>query len=251
MTTIVKIGTESLQNFETSQKVNTLIRDISTLIRDYHEKIILVTSGAVGFGRKIAPEITDKHVLAAIGWGPLLEGYRRKFDEEGIVTAGILATHPDIEDFENRRNRLVETINGIHKSGALPIINENDALSVEEMNQVARGADNDKNALLLAKLFRAKHLMIITNTNGVLLDVKNPKLHLSKIDARTLTNEYIASLCGKTKSSSGTGGMQSKLLVAREAAKNHISTVLLNGIDSTILEHFTKSAHGGTEIYKK
>ncbi len=164
MTTIVKIGTESLKHFETSQKVNTLVRDIAELIQTYKENVLLVTSGAVAFGRNNLPHIPDKHILATSGWTDLLSAYKKKFDDLGIHTGGILATHADIEDHEEKRKHLITLVNAMWQYQMLPIVNENDALSAEEMNQVVRGADNDKNALLLAKYFHAKNLIIISNT---------------------------------------------------------------------------------------
>lgn len=189
MTTIIKIGTESLSGFETSEKVNTLVRDISHLMHTYQEKILLVTSGAVGFGRKLRPEITDKHILAAIGTAPLFSAYDNKFREHDIMTGTILATHADIEDFEKRRQQLQLTISGMWENNILPIVNENDAVSAEEMNEVPRGADNDQNALLLAKIFHAKNLMIISNTDGVLADRNNPNSTIPILYADEITQE--------------------------------------------------------------
>jgi len=84
------------------------------------------------------------------------------------------------------------------------------------MNQVARGADNDKNALLLARVFGARTLYIITNTNGVYADRDNPDSRIREITSDQLDAAYIHRICGE-KSTQGTGGMQSKLAVARAA----------------------------------
>ncbi len=110
-TVIIKIGTESLANFETSEKVNKLVRDIVEIMKHTQYRVLLVSSGAVGFGRKIRPDIEDKHVLAGIGWNKLLEAYAKKFTELEVTVSGILATHADIEDYESSQNRLIETVN--------------------------------------------------------------------------------------------------------------------------------------------
>lgn len=251
MTTIVKIGSESLMHFEVLPKVNALVRDISELIQKYNENVLLVTSGAVYFGRKVAPQITDKHILAAIGTSPLFAAYDKKFQDCGVTTGTILATHSDIEDNPHRRNRLRETISEMWNYKILPIVNENDAISAEEMNEVPRGADNDMNALLLAKIFQAKNLIILSNTNGVLADINNPESRIPEIFSENLTDEYIRKLCGEEKSQSGTGGMQSKLRVARESANREITTHLINGVDSTILDAYLGKNTGGTKIFSK
>lgn len=202
MTTIVKIGTESLDHFETSPKVNTLVRDIAELITSYKEQVLIVTSGAVGFGRKLRPEISDKHILASIGTAKLFSAYAQKFLDHNITIGTILATHSDIEDIEHRRIRLKETIQGLWDNKIIPIVNENDALSAEEMNEVPRGADNDKNALLLAKILSANNLVIISNTNGVLGNIEDSTSRIPTIPKELLTDEYIMQLCNTKKSNS-------------------------------------------------
>lgn len=74
---------------------------------------------------------------------------------------------------------------------SLPIINENDTVSTEEMQALGRGADNDKNALLLARLIGAKSLYIITNTNGVYLDRDNPDSRIEEMESSRLTKSFI------------------------------------------------------------
>ena len=112
-------------------------------------------------------------------------------------------------------------------------MNENDALSTEEMQALGRGADNDKNAFLLAKLFRARMLVYITNTNGVWANVQDASTRIAEIQSMDLTDLYIQEIC-RGKSDIGTGGMASKLLIAREAAKMGIHTHIGDGIASGV-----------------
>jgi glutamate 5-kinase len=74
-------------------------------------------------------------------------------------------THADLEDSTERTDIFRRTISESWRQGILPIVNENDALSIEELDVLARGGDNDRNALLLAKLFEADQLILLTNTN--------------------------------------------------------------------------------------
>jgi glutamate 5-kinase len=94
-----------------------------------------------------------------------MTAYRQKFTAQNIHVAGILVTHADIEENSDRRNAFVATVESAWKDGIIPIVNENDALSSEELEALKKGADNDKNALLLAKVFQAQQLVLITNTN--------------------------------------------------------------------------------------
>lgn len=231
-TIIVKIGSDSLENFTHSKKITNLVDGIAGKMADW-ARIILVSSGAVSFGRSRMPEIENKQVLAALGWHHLLVEYSRKFHAHGTPIAGYLVTHADIEDNPNRSKTFVETIETTWDTWVLPIVNENDPISTEEMREVGRWADNDKNALLLAGLFQANILYLITNTNGVYRDSTDPESRIKSMKSRELVRDYIEELCNG-KSLSGIGGMQSKLEVAHQAWKLGITTHIWNGIDSWI-----------------
>jgi glutamate 5-kinase len=96
--------------------------------------------------------------------------YAEKLRQYNIVTAQVLPTHAELEDIESHREQFVRTVNGILGAGALPIINENDALSTAEMQALGRGADNDQNALLIGQILGATDIVLLTNTNGVYRD---------------------------------------------------------------------------------
>lgn len=80
----------------------------------------------------------NKQVLAAIGWPHLINAYTNKFLQEGIGVASFLVTHADIEDYQERAQTFIETIQATWKAGLLPIVNENDPISTEEMREVGR-----------------------------------------------------------------------------------------------------------------
>lgn len=206
-TIVVKIGTESLENFEVSTKVNQLINDITKAIRN-GVHVILVTSGAVGFGRKTlgVEKHTKEHKpsLAAIGWDVLMSAYRQKFSENGIHVAGFLVTHADIADRSERRAMIQESILACLDWSILPIINENDPLSIEEIDALGRGGDNDQNALLIAQCFQAQDLFLITNTNGVYENPNDASSRIAEISVKDLSDDRIAQLCSG-KSTTGTG----------------------------------------------
>jgi glutamate 5-kinase len=115
------------------------------------------------------------------------------------------------------------------------------------MQALKRGADNDQNAFLIARLIGAKALYIITNTNGVYQELDNADSRITSISFKELTDGFIKKIAGG-KSKNGTGGMQSKLEVAREAAKVGIETYIINGTDSRLLDHYRGNHYGGTII---
>jgi glutamate 5-kinase len=234
-TIIVKIWTESLNDFDQNLKVEKMMSDISALM-SAKIRVILVSSWAVWEWRKIHPDIQNKALLASI-WQPILfEKYRQKFAKFRISTAQFLPAHAQIEDDSNYRQMAHNTICLALDSWIIPIVNENDPFSSYEMNALRRGADNDKNALLMAQLFWAKSIILITNANGVYADFPNAESRLPIIPGAQITDEYIGTLCSE-KSSSGTGGMKSKLEIWREASNNNIRTNICDWITTGVFEH--------------
>lgn len=230
---VVKIWTESLHNFENSGKICNLIKAIRK--RASTTDILLVTSGAVQFWRialwKTKEPNENKQVLAGVGWHHLMSAYSERFSQAGLWVAGYLVTHANIEDNIAHANTLKETILGTWDEWLIPIVNENDPVSTEEMRQLQRWADNDKNALLLAKLFSAQMIVLITNTNGAYTDFCNPDTRIQKIGHSQLTPEYIWQICSGS-SGVGTGWMASKLEIAHQAGILWMRTHICDGIHS-------------------
>jgi glutamate 5-kinase len=241
---VVKIGTDSLGDFQTSEKVNILVQAIAEKTKQWI-RILLVTSWAVQFGRnKERPKVQDRQVLAAKWWHKLLVEYGNKFEKYGLEIAGFLAQHADIEDDSKRGSDFIRTIEKTWDVWDIPIVNENDPMSTEEMREVGRWADNDKNAFFLARLFQATQLIIITNTNGVYLNRDDPNTRVSSFQNDELTPYRIGQICN-WKSQGWTGWMESKLSIAYDAWFLGMDTHIGNGIDSGLHDTYA----GGTNIW--
>lgn len=133
---------------------------------------------------------------------PVLIGrYAEKFQKHDIVTAQILPTHATLEDIESHRTQFIRTVNDIIEAGVLPIINENDALSTAEMQALGRGADNDQNALLIARILGATDIILLTNTNGVYRHKNDSSSRIKILKAKTITDEWIRRVCGEKSAS--------------------------------------------------
>lgn len=254
---VIKIGTESLFHGEGrtlgGEKIEKLCADIAHIIKKTSDHIVLVTSWAVGFGRQIIWKETlshgmvSKQYLASVGQKALMTAYDNYFTKHHIVTGQVLVTHADIEDDEIRKDSVFNVITSHFDMRTLPIVNENDTISTEEMQALGRGADNDQNALLIARLIWAKTLYIITNTNGVYEDRDNANSRIEEIESARLTKCFIDRITWG-KSEHGTGGMQSKLEVAREAAAHGIDTHIIDGTHSTLHDHYYGKNYGWTII---
>jgi len=138
---VVKIGTESLFQWENrefgGEKIKTLCSDISYILHKTSDEVVLVSSWAVGFGTQITGEIKEdiisKQYLASVGQKALMTAYDVYFSKHHIITGQVLATHADIEDDEIRKESVQRVLWFHFMKRTLPIVNENDTISSEEM----------------------------------------------------------------------------------------------------------------------
>ena len=229
---VVKIGSSSLTNSKGEidhDKLQDHIQALAALKKQGHD-VILVSSGAVAAGfRKLGypsrpVTLKGKQAAAAVGQSLLIQYYSEYFNDHQITAAQILLTRTDFSKKERYKNAYA-TFTELLERNIIPIINENDTVSVTELTF----GDNDMLSALVSGLVHADHLIILTDINGFYNDnpMKNPNAvridHLSEI-----TNEMLDYANG-TGSKVGTGGMQSKLLAARTALKAGVKMFIGNG----------------------
>ena len=219
---ILKIGTASItrENGELDQAVMVEIaRQLGALHGKYHW--IVVSSGAVGNGRNFLVNyrgtIIERKAAAAIGNPILLQKYAQFLSIYKINIAQSLCERSHFSN-EAQFNQLKQTFRELWKSGVIPIANENDVVSNLEL----KFSDNDELATLLAVGFGAKQLLLGTSVNGVMDANGHAIRRISNID------EKILALATNTTSSSGLGGMISKLTFARLATKMGIETTIFD-----------------------
>ena len=229
---VVKVGTSTLTYANGKlnlRRIEPLVRVLSD-IKNSGREVILVTSGAIGVGaahlglKERPRDIGGKQAAAAVGQCELMYIYDKHFSEYGHVTAQVLLTRDVVEDHDRKAN-VVNTFNRLLEYGAVPIVNENDTVSVEEIEF----GDNDFLSAVVAVLSDAGALIVLTDTDG--LYTSDPRTHsdavliplVGKIDDRL---REAASGAG---SSRGTGGMITKLHAAEIATGSNIPTVIMNG----------------------
>jgi len=210
-------------------------------------KAVLVSSGAIAVGmdrlgiRNRVEEIPDKQAIASIGQPHLMALYDGYFQKGGVQIAQILLTRDDL----NHRRRYLnarDTITSLFKLGALPIINENDTVVVEEI----KVGDNDNLSVLVSGLIQADLLVILSDTEG--LYDKDPKVYrdaslISKVDA---IDEGIMHAAGGSFSPTGTGGMSVKLEAIKKAEAFGIPTILASGKRDNVLREIFSGSKVGT-----
>ncbi|MDD2487389.1 MAG: hypothetical protein PHS92_03395 [Candidatus Gracilibacteria bacterium] len=254
---VIKIGTESLLNEEgrfdlRKPKVSSMIADIICLM-ERNVDVALVTSGAVGLGKSIVPrlegysDIAYKQTCAGVGQTKLIKEYSNAFAGYDISVSQILCTHADFHN-KIRSNSLKNVFEYYFRSRILSIINENDLLTKEELTLVKSTSENDNLGFHVARLVEATEYMVITNTNGVYTgDPANPESVRIPI-LNEISNELLEA--SKSKSNSGTGGMHSKLKVAKESLNSGMRMHVLDGENSTVMDHFEGRQSGGTVIFR-
>ena len=229
---VIKVGTSTLAypsggiNFREMDALTRVLSDMMNM----GLQVVLVTSGAIGVGMgKLGltsrPKDTPgKQAAATVGQCELMYLYDKMFSEYGHKIGQLLITKGDVEDKERHQN-LVSTFERLFLYNVIPIVNENDAVAVEEIVY----GDNDSLSAIVATLVHADKLIILTDTDG-LFD-SNPKTNPKALlipEVEGITPE-IEKLAGSAGSSLGTGGMETKLHAAKIATAAGIDTYVING----------------------
>ena len=247
---IVKFGTNLLTAGSTElnlEQLERLTEQVARLRQDRVE-VIVVTSGAVAAGRsrlgvaRMRRDIPFRQVLAAIGQGQLMQAYDALFAKQGLVVAQALLTRRDLSDrlsYLNARNTLLALLH----YGVIPIVNENDAVAVEELAE-SRIGENDTLAALTANLVDADLLMLLMTTEG--LFTADPRSdpsatlvqRVERIDAR------IEAYAGGA-APQGLGGMITKISAARLATTGGTDVVIASGLEPDVIVRLARGeAHG-------
>ncbi|MEO2069011.1 MAG: glutamate 5-kinase [Desulfurobacteriaceae bacterium] len=245
---VVKVGSQLLSSKDGIDRefIGELARQISVLLKNGRE-VVLVSSGAVLAGIKALKlnrkpfSLQEKQALSAIGQPYLMAEYRGAFRNFGIEIAQVLLTAEDLrskERFINAKN----TLNALIKLKTLPIVNENDTVSVEEI----KIGDNDNLSAHVSVLFEADLLIMLTVTNG-LFD-KDPNKYPDAKQISVVENvEELKRICDFSgKSSFGTGGMWTKVEAAAKACKKGIPVVIAGGREDNVILRVLEGERVGT-----
>lgn len=247
---VVKIGSSSLTNSKGEidyGKMSDHISALAALKHDGHD-VLLVSSGAVaaGFRNLGYPSrpvtLKGKQAAAAVGQSLLIQYYSELFSKYEITTAQILLTRTDFSKKDRYKNAYA-TFTELLERDIIPIINENDTVSVTELTF----GDNDMLSALVSGLIHADHLIILTDVNGLYdQNPKNPNAKQIQY-LSTITDDSLKIAAG-TSSKVGTGGMQSKLLAARTSLQAGVKVFIGNGKGEKKLLDILEGLGDGTYI---
>lgn len=249
-TVVVKIGTRPLTHDNGTlnlERIEQLAAQIHSLL-DGRRKVVLVSSGAVSAGMgqlglsRRPTDLAHLQAIAAIGQAALVQAYDRALRPHGRHAAQVLLIADDLHHrtrYLNVRNTLITLL----ELGAVPIINENDTVSVEEL-QTTFG-DNDRLAALVSDLLGAQLLVILSDVAG--LYDRDPQLPDAQvIPTVTRITPQILGLVNDTATLRSKGGMMSKLMAARMATSGGQNVVIASGTQPDVLSRIFRGELVGT-----
>ncbi|KAF7351006.1 hypothetical protein MSAN_01662800 [Mycena sanguinolenta] len=257
-TIVIKLGTSSIVHERTHQPLlSTLSSVVETVValRGQGHKVVLVSSGAIGVGLKRMDmasrpkSLSGKQALAAIGQGRLIALWDNLFGQLEQPIAQVLLTRGDISD-RTRYLNAVNTFKELLSMGVVPIVNENDTVSVSEI----KFGDNDTLSAVTSSMIHADYLFLLTDVDG--LYTSNPRKDPLAKQIEVVTS--IASIRSQVStttlgSSLGTGGMETKLIAAEIATGAGVSTIICSSkkpenIFSIIEYHNSQKSSPGTPL---
>lgn len=246
---VIKIGTSTLTHTTghlNLRRIETLVKIVSDF-KNAGRQVILVSSGAVGAGlaklgldhRPRTPE--EKQAVAAVGQSELMKIYERFFSTYGHTVGQILMTR-DVVDAPLRRSAIENTFESLLALGCVPIVNENDSVSIEEL----KFGGNDTLSAYVALITSADLLVNLSDVDGFYSadPRKHPDATLIPVVDR-VDDDLIAG-AGGAGTERGTGGMATKLKAARIVTEAGIPMYICNGADPTVLYSLLDGEHIGT-----
>ncbi|MBO3800472.1 MAG: glutamate 5-kinase [Candidatus Brockarchaeota archaeon] len=257
---VIKIGTSVLTNsrgWVSPGRVKEIARQVSEN-RSKIRSVIIVTSGAIATGLSelrinatpSSLKLTMKQVCAAVGQPSLMAMYTKYFNRYGVKVAQILLTEEDLAN-QYRYKNFWRTLSALIEHDVIPIINENDAISVKELIPVnpyvpnsVRFGDNDRLSAIIASKIKADLLIMLTDVDGFMIPTKNGVKLVRELRG---VNKKILSYAG-SPSSLGRGGMLSKLQAAAIASRAGVTTVIANGLKKNIITKILSGENVGTVI---
>ena len=221
---------------------------ISSLVKQGRQ-VVLVSSGAVAEGmqrlgwHKRPTAVNELQAAAAVGQMGLVQMYETCFAKHGLHTAQVLLTHDDLADRKRYLNAR-STLRTLLDLNVIPIINENDTVVTDEI----RFGDNDTLGSLVANLIEADALVILTDQSGLYSadPRKNPTAEF--IQHAIAGDVELEQMAGGAGSSVGTGGMLTKILAAKRAARSGAHTVIASGREENVLVRLAKGEVIGTHL---
>ena len=205
------------------KRVSNIVSDLVALAQKYKIKPVIVSSGAVNIGRAMLGKSSDSmaylQACAAVGQARLMQMYEQKFAKHNLKVAQILLTHEDLRH-KHRSLNVRNTLNELLSAEIVPIINENDSVSFDEISF----GDNDQLSAMICELVSAPMLVMLTRTNG--LYDSDPNESTAQRFQSIAYDKSLDQVKTLTKTLTGKGGMKTKLAAVRKLTPLGIDVVI-------------------------
>lgn len=255
---VIKIGTSSLvlpTGKINLDKIDRLALVISSLVNRGLE-VVLVSSGAMGFGLNVLgldkrpSELDRQQAVSSVGQVAMMSLYSQIFSHYQTTVSQILLTR-DVVEFPESLTNVTNAFETLLAMGIVPIVNENDAVSVDEMDHATKFGDNDRLSAIVAGIVGADLLVMLSDIDG--LYDKNPAVFSDAVLRHRVTviDEATLQSAGGSGSRFGTGGMLSKLQAAQMVFEQGGQMVLMNGADPRDITRVLDGEVLGTHFVKE
>ena len=251
---VVKVGTSTL-TYENGKLNLRRTEELCKVLSDLHNsglEVVLVSSGAVGVGmgklgiKERPTETEKKQAIAAVGQCELMFMYDKLFGEYNCMVAQVLLT-ADVTASENSKRNVENTFRELLNMDIIPVVNENDTVSTDEIEFVNTFGDNDTLSALVAALVDADMLILLSDIDGLFTDDPNVNPNAEFIDVVEKLDDHLMKMGkGSTGSKVGTGGMATKLSAARIATGAGADMVIANGADFHVIHKIMQGRKYGT-----
>ena len=255
MRVVVKVGTSTLAHENgrmNIRRVENLCKALSDL-KNAGWEIVLVSSGAIGMGvGKLGlagrpKDMPGKQAAAAVGQCGLMYTYDRLFGQYNHTVAQILLTYDDIHDTRHSTH-VQDNLEQLLSWGVLPVVNENDAVSIDEIGVHTTIGENDTLAAYVATLVKADLLVLLSDIDGLYTEDPRKNENAEFIPVVQKITPEILALAGGSGTSLGSGGMSTKLKAAQIATKAGMDMVIANGQEPEILYGLLDGKNIGTRF---
>lgn len=230
---VVKVGTSTLTHKTgrlNIRRVEQLVKTLADIYNAGHE-VILVSSGAIGLGmgklglRERPKSTRDKQACAAVGQCELMDLYGSLFSDYSITVAQMLLTKYIL--LEDRREHVENALESLLEFGAIPVVNENDTVAIDELELEV--GENDSLAAIVATIAKADLLIIMSDIDGLYDKDPHREEDAKLIPVVHEITDEIRELAGGAGTKFGTGGMKTKIHAVELAYESNIDVVLMNG----------------------
>lgn len=248
---VVKVGSSLVTNNGAGldqQAIAAWASQIASLVKS-GKQVVLVSSGAVAEGMqrlgwsKRPVAINELQAAAAVGQMGLVQMYESCFASHGLHTAQILLTHADLAD-RTRYLNARSTLRSLLDFGVIPVINENDTVVTDEI----RFGDNDTLGSLVANLIEADALVILTDQPGLYSADPRKEPDAVFIQHEAAGNPALEKMAGGAGTAIGSGGMLTKILAAKRAARSGAHTIIASGREPEVLVRLAQGEAVGTHL---